>query len=193
MPKFYVVPSSELKTDEINAMRTNVARALVNLALDKKIAASEDQLIVRDIQPNTDLAFATNNWVNQALLAPNAWTQDFLTALAGAQQKRCIAFYKVVNLTAIPQINLSRFSLGTTSVLGTIDLEALYAEQQTTGFFGPVFWADGENVRVEHYPLAGIAAGAERIAFPGLVVEALGQNISVDAKSRLAEAKYLTP
>jgi len=174
-------------------MRANVARALVKIALDKKLATSEDQLIVRDIQPTVDLAFATNNWVNQGLLAPNAWTQDFLTALAGAQQKRCIAFYKVVNLTAIPQINLSRFSLGATSVLGTIDLEALYAEQQTTGFFGPVFWADGENVRVEHYPLAGVAIGAERIAFPGLVVEPLGQNISVDAKSRLAEAKYLSP
>jgi len=190
MSKLKVVPKSEFTLAEIYSLEAKIEAALVRMALNKKFAESTEELVVRDCLPDPDLAFATNAWINQSALAANAWTQDFSTPLSGVQNNRVIAFYKVINRTLLPNIIASRFSLGTVAVLGVLQLEELYVEEEPVGFFGPIFYTEGDTVRVEHYADAIVAIGGEQLGFPAMVCEPFGEQISRDPKTRIKAAKY---
>jgi len=191
MAKLKVVPKSELTTTEISSFESKIEAALLRMALEKDFAEGVGELVVRDCLPVADLAFATNAWVNQAALAANAWTQDFNTPLSAAQDNRVLAFYKVINRTLLPNIIATRFNLGAVAVLGVLQLEELYAEEEPVGFFGPIFYTEGETVRVEHYADAIVAAGGEQIGFPCMICEPYGEQISQDPKTRVKAAKYM--
>jgi len=193
MPKMKVIPKSEMTEAEIFTLEQKIERGLINMALEKDLAESEADLVVRDLIPNIDLAMATNNWVNQVATVANAWqaAPDINARLAGAQQNRCIAFYKIINRTLAPNITMARFGLGTTGVLGVLQLEELYAEQENVGFFGPIFYNDGETVRIDYYADAVVAIGGEQIGLPAMVCEPYGEQIAMDAKKRVTAAKWL--
>lgn len=192
MPKMKVVPKSEMTSGDILAFEEKIRQSLIKMALEKDLAETEAGLVVRDCLPLPDLAFANNQWTNQvAHPAANAWLQDFNVRLAGAQQNRCIAFYKIINRTVNPDIIATRFNLGTTGVLGVLQLEELYVEQEQVGFFGPIFYTDGETVRLEHYTSAAILINAEQIGFPAMICEPYGEQISQDAKKRVAAARWV--
>lgn len=188
-PKLKLIPKSEMTQADIFELERKIADSLVRMALDKKLAETENELIVRDCLPLPDLAFATNAWVNQVAHGV-AWLQDFSTRLAGAQQGRVIAFYKMINRTLAPAIIASRFSLGTVGVLGVLQHEEVYVEDEVVGFFGPIFYTDGETIRVEHYANAVVGIGAEQIGFPAMVCEPLGNEIAQDPKKRVAAARW---
>lgn len=192
MPKLKVVPKSELSIAEIKNFESKIEAALLRMALEKDLASSIDELVVRDLLPVPDLAFAASNaWTNQVAQVANAWTQDVNVRLSAAQANRCIAFYKVINRTLNPAIVATRFSLGTTGVLAVLQLEELWAEQESVGFFGPIFYTAGELIRWEHYADAAILVNAEQIGFPAMVVEPYGEQISQDPKKRVEAAKWV--
>ncbi len=199
MPKMKVVPKSEMTPSNILTFEEKIRTALVKMALEKGLAESEADLVVRDCLPVVDLGGAagfalsgTNAWTNQvAHPAAGAWVQDVSSKLAGAFQNRCIAFYKVINRTANPNIIATRFDLGTVGVLAVLQLEELYVEQEQVGFFGPIFYTDGEIVRWEHYVDAAVLVNAEQIGFPAMVCEPYGEQISTDAKKRVSAARWV--
>ena len=192
MPKLKVVPKSEMTQAEIFSLEQKIQNSLINMALEKELASSPDELVVRDLLPVPDLGWASNAWVNQVATVANAWqaTPDVNVRLAGAQQNRVMAFYKIINRTLNPAIVAARFSLGATGVLGIMQLEELYVEQEQVGFFGPIFYTDGETVRYDFFADAIVAIGGEQIGFPAMVCEPYGEQIAMDAKKRVLAAKW---
>ena len=188
-----VIPKSEMTEAEILSLENRIQAALVRMAIEKDFAEAEADLVVRDCMPATDLNMATENWVNQVATVANAWqaAPDINIRLAGAQQNRVVAFYKVFNRTANPNITMARFGLGVTSVLAVLQLEELYVEQEQVGFFGPIFYTDGETVRVDYYADAVVAIGGEQIGLPAMVCEPYGEQIGQDAKKRVTAAKWV--
>jgi len=192
MPKLKVVPKSELSVGEISSFEAKIQAALIKMALEKDLAADASELVVRDLLPVPDLGWGSNAWSNQVATVANAWqaAPDVNVRLAGAQQNRVIAFYKVINRTLNPAIVASRFNLGATGVLGIMQLEELWAEQESVGFFGPIFYTDGETVRYDFFADAVVAINAEQIGFPAMVCEPYGEQIAMDAKTRVGAAQW---
>lgn len=192
MRKLKVVPKSELTEAEIFAFESKIQAALVRMALEKELSSSADELVVRDLLPIPDLGWASNAWVNQVATVAGGWqaAPDVNVRLAGAQQNRCVAFYKVINRTENPAIIASRFSLGATGVLGVLQLEEVWVEQEQVGFFGPIFYTDGETIRLDYFADAVVAIGGEQIGFPAMVCEPYGEQIAMDAKRRVKAAKW---
>ena len=192
MGKLKVIPKSEMTQAEIFSLEAKVQDSLIKMALEKELASSADELVVRDLLPVPDLGWASNAWRNQVATVANAWqaAPDVNVRLAGAQQNRCIAFYKVINRTLNPAIVATRFSLGATGVLGIMQLEELYVEQEQVGFFGPIFYTDGETVRYDFFADAVVAINGEQIGFPAMVVEPYGEQIAMDAKKRVLAAQW---
>lgn len=196
IPKLKVVPKSELTIGEISTFESKIEAALVRMALVKKLASEAEGLIVRDCLPSGDLDFVTSHaaapmaWVNQVAQAAAAWTDDIDVTITGAQEDRIFAFYKVFNRTADPHIVATRFSLGETGVLGALHLEELWAEEVQVGYFGPIFYTNGERIRIEHYADAVVAINGEQIGFPAMVCEAVGREISQNPKTRIEAAKW---
>jgi len=193
MGKMKVIPKSEMTEAEIFSLEQKIQAALLRMALEKELASSEQELVVRDCIPNVDLAMATNNWVNQVATVANAWqaAPDINVRLAGAQQNRVVAFYKIFNRTVNPNITMARFQLAQTGVLAVLQLEELYVEQEQVGFFGPIFFTDGETVRIDYYADAVVAIGGEQIGLPAMVCEPYGEQIAQDAKGRVLAAKWV--
>ena len=197
IPKLKVVPKSELTIAEISSFEKKIHDSLVSMALAKKFADSPEGLIVRDCLPEFDLDFTTTHaaapqaWVNQVAQAAAAFTVDIDVTLTGVQEDRVMAFYKVFNRTANPEIVATRFNLGVTGVLGVLQLEELWVEEVQVGYFGPIFYTAGERVRIEHYADAIVAQYGEQIGFPAMVCEALGREISQNPKTRIAASKWV--
>jgi len=195
MGKMKVIPKSEMTQAEIFSLEQKIQESLYKMALQADLASDRSELVIRDCLPFTDLAGAlTNeNWVNQIVCVANGWqaAPDFNVRLAGIQANRVMAFYKVFNNTLNPTINATRFSLAQTGVLAVLQLEELWAEQESVGFFGPIFYNDNETIRIEHYANAATAAGAELIGFPAMVCEPYGEVVAQDSKRRVLAAKWL--
>jgi len=192
MGKLKVIPKSELTQAEISTFEEKIYNALIGMALEKELASTPEELVVRDLLPVPDLGWASNAWTNQVATVAGAWqaAPDVNVRLAGLQQNRCMAFYKVINNSLLPHIVATRFSLGTTGVLGILQLEELWAEQEQVGFFGPIFYTDGETVRYDYFADAVVGIGGEQIGFPAMVVEPYGEQIAQDAKKRVLAAKW---
>lgn len=197
IPILKVVPKSELTVAEISSFEAKIKAALLRMALQKELASDVEGLIVRDCLPEFDLDFTTSHavapmaWVNQVAQAAATYTDDIDVTLTGVQGNRVFAFYKVFNRTLNPGIVASRFNLGTTGVLGVLQLEELWVEEVQVGYFGPIFYTAGERIRIEHYADAVVAQYGEQIGFPAMVCEAIGREISQNPKVRIAAAAWV--
>lgn len=98
------------------------------LAAQASITLARDivDVVVRDIQPNTDLGNATYDFWGGVSLVANTWTHYINKALSGIQQ--LYAFFGVADITANPKVRSIRFWRGAAATqLGQYEIEAMYA------------------------------------------------------------------
>ena len=172
----YVLPARLVPTFKEEALRRELEEALTRLSINAGIVTSRESLVVRDVLPNADLGLATNSWLSPALVANTEVT--FVTVALG--NRRHLAFYGVSTESAAPSISMIYFRIGATgsSTFLLANLEGLYAEQETVGYFSePVIYVPNETVFVRVLPRVTNAAG-ERIRLHALIAEPKGEAVS---------------
>ncbi len=177
--KSYLLPIEDLTLDERLAIRASVQQLLENAAAQLAIRLNPNDLIIRDMLPNTDVGLAaTDDWLIAGAGVAGTPLQYFSAAVP---QDRIYAFYGISVESAAASISTIRLTLGATSITtrGVYQLEELYSRLQISGYFSsPVLFTRTETVRAMVTPRLAFAAGSERLAFLARVIEPIGQVVS---------------
>jgi len=166
--------TTNLSITMVRSLEERIKRYVKSLAVRKGIAASEDQLIVRDILPKTDLNLANEDW-KEGLATANAWNTVFDFRVP---EKKIIVFYGVRNIGNTPLTTAIKFAVGAggAKVKDIINVEKLEKSKEREVIFStPILYEDGQYMFVQQYAKA---AGTDSLVYLGFVVEPRGEVIS---------------
>lgn len=171
----YLIAVGDLSLDERRRMRHDVDQGLLDNAISLRIRDSENDLIIRDALPNTDLGLAaTEDWLIAGVGVAGTELQYFNPTLAIT---RVLAFFGVSVEAAPAAISRVRLTQGATSttVKGVYQLEQLYSRLEPTGYFSEaVYFPLNQVVRVMVMPRIAFAANTQRLAFLARIIEPTG-------------------
>jgi hypothetical protein len=166
-------------------MRAECDRKLLLNALDVKIKTREEDLIIRDALPNTDLGVAAAGGV--ALAAQ----EDWLMAAAGVvavegplvwavlANDRVMGFYGLTIENAPQPVSRVRFQLGNGAFRGVYQVEQLDSFLNTAGYFSEtVIFTHNEPIRILIMPRLAFGANTLRIPLLARTIEPIGQVVS---------------
>lgn len=183
--KSYLIPVDDMSLEARLTMRAECDRKLIENALRVKIKDREEDLIIRDSLPNTDLGTAAAGGV--ALAAQ----EDWLMAAAGVvaaegplvwavlANDRAMGFYGLTIETAPQPVSRVRFQLGNGAVRGAFQVEQLDSRLNTAGYFSEtVIFTHNEPVRILIMPRLAFGANTLRIPLMARTIEPIGQVVS---------------
>lgn len=171
----------ERDAQKVTAYGIALAENLVLRLVKEGIVSSKPEAVVREGLPSTDYGLANEAWVTAALAA-NAWNNYVNVAL---NQRRYSAHYGVSNRSPNPGISAVRYQIGAggANTMEVIPVEAMYAEQETTGYFAPpVLYKPGETMFIQVY---GTLVQTEQFVLRNLVAEPSGQVSAPRLETRL--------
>lgn len=182
------IPIGELSLDERRRMRLDGLNQLKNRAITvKSLAGSPQELVIRDILPNTDLGIAAagagaaaNRWVVDVALAVDpaarvAWVNVALAV------NRMLLIYGGAALSAVPAIATLFFQSGPggATVRALAELESCYAMLETAYYLAKAaLWDPQETVFISVVARATVAADVDLHVLRGAVAEPLGEFLS---------------
>jgi len=188
LPFSGAIPMGELSLDERRRMRLDALNQLKSRAIPvKRLAGTPQELVIRDILPNTDLGIAAvgagaaaNRWVVDVALAvdPAARVTWINVALA---QNRMLVIYGGAALSAIPAIATIFFQSGPggATVRALAELESCYAMLETAYYLSKAaLWDPQETVFISVVARATVAADIDLHLFRGAIAEPLGEFLS---------------
>jgi hypothetical protein len=166
--------TTNLSVTTVRSLEERIKSFLKSLAVRKGIAASEDQLVVRDILPKTDLNLANEDW-KETLSTANGWNTvyDFRVP-----DKKIIAFYGVRNIGTNPLTTAIKFAVGPggAKTKDIVNVEGLVTQKEKEVIFStPILYEDGQYMFVQQYAKA---AGTDSLVYLGFVCEPKGELIS---------------
>jgi hypothetical protein len=177
----YIIPVGDLDIGTRSQMRQQCDQSLFARALDiRKLAATRNELVVRDIIPNVDLVniaggLVTAWWITGALVA----NTPYIYVNAICPQDKVIAFYGVSQESVLPATALVYFRVGATgnSTRAVCNLEVLYARMESQGYLDmEVMYDPNERIFIDLLPR--INAATERLMLMGRVIEPIGATVS---------------
>lgn len=177
--KSYLIPVGDMSLEARMNTRANCDDALIAAAKRLAIRDREEDLIIRDTLPNTDLGLAAQeDWLIAG--AGVVATELQYTALALAID-RCIGFFGLGVESAPPSISRVRLTLGAASsqIRGVYQIEPLYSRLETAGYFSEVVMFTRQEVcRIMVMPRLAFAVNTERLHFYARTIEPIGTVVS---------------
>lgn len=187
----YVVSARECSLNEIRNYRSAAVEKGIERAINKRIASTRGELVVRPILPFTDLGQGAVGWAiedfRNPAIAAAGWGSVFDTGALPAfcpqlPVDRVLVIYKWANYTANPTMIGVRFRMGQTGASTLFSFVCpliIGAKMEPDVYFTePVVYNPQDFVYIEGYYNAAIGALGENFAFEGFVIERLGANIS---------------
>jgi len=185
-----------LTTEGIMQLERDVVAELKRRALDQNIAASEAELVVRDILPATDLNAAYEEWTQSGLIAGGAYTTVYSGRL---RDTKIFAVYGVCNETptatsgvayktkesagvsgASPCTVAIRFGLGVgpAKIKDIWHVQKMYEKDEQSVFCDvPVIYNKEEVFQIAFYGRRSVSGGMDAIILHGKVCEPKGEVI----------------
>lgn len=184
----YGIPRDDLSLAERRDYRAKAQRACINKALGLSYATTEKMLDVRGIFPHTDMGnpagsgYTNERFITGALVI-NTWTSVYDTAaVAQLGNRKVLVIYKIVNLTAMPNIRAVRFGIGPTrtSMLAWFQVDVDINVQLTPEVYmsEPVVYTGDQWMSIEAYANPAVPAGGEQLGFVGFIAEPVGDTLS---------------
>ena len=125
-----------------------------------RFSVSENEIIVRQAEPDIDLGFADTQQISGALVAD---TETDYVNVDLTNERKIVAFFAINDLSADPSINRVRFKVGTSpgsGIKASTYLEGLFAATEPKG------WLDQPVVYVGERMLVRVEA-FQTVASPG--------------------------
>jgi len=182
-----------LTTEGIMQLERDVITELKRRALEQNIAKSEDELVVRDILPATDLNAAYEEWTQSGIIAGGAYTVVY----SGRNpENRVFAIYGMANETAtsasspvktresswysgiLPCTVAIKYGLGVgiAKVKDIWQVQKMYAgEAQSVFCDQPVVYNKKEVFQISFYGRRSCSGGLDAIVLHGKVCEPKGE------------------
>jgi len=169
-----LTPIRQISLADLAALEEAIKAELKRRAA-ARLAIPEDQLVIRDVMPKTDLDLTNEVWITPTLTA-NAWTKYYEIKLP---DNKFIAFFGAANNAADPIATAIGLRLGPGGAAGTkgvMQLEELYADEIPVGVLDePIIYDAGATIYVDVYAKA---AGTEPLVVKGKVCEPFGVLVS---------------
>lgn len=187
----YAIPTNELTLGDIKNFKEKCLTAGIIRAKAKGIAASDGELVWREMLPAFDLGalvlagsgWALNYYVTPAAAGAGAWASLF--GLAAAIDPlvpvgRVIVFYKVYDADANPQATAVRFLLAAATTKANFFIQCLLDNklEPEAWFSEPVTYDPQDTVNLDFYGRAATAGVGEELGFGCFVIERVGAVVS---------------
>ena len=177
--KSYLIPVGDLSLSDRQGIRGNVDDVITQNALRLAIRDREEDLIIRDTLPFTDLALAAQeSWLVPAAGVVAAETQFFASLIA---VDRVIGFYGIGPETVPIAFSRIRLTLGAASaqIRGVFQIEQLNARLEPAGYFSEaVVFTRQETVRVLLMARLATALNTQTFSLFARTVEPIGAVVS---------------
>jgi hypothetical protein len=176
LPFSGIIPSGDLSIEDRRRFREDALTSLQHRAINvKRIGNNPDEIVIRDIIPDTDLGLGQRWWITAALVA--GVVSNYINAALAAF--RAVVFYGVNVESAAPACSHIYFRSGPAGATtrGLANLECLYTPMESDGYLSKaVLYDPQETVFIQLWPR--IASAGERVILRGAVAEPLGEAIS---------------
>lgn len=173
-----MIDAREMSVSDLKALRATVKETLLNMVAEKS-KKPKTSLIVRDILPLTDLGLNTEEWDNETAQVAGAWTEDWHHQL---NEDEGVAFYGVHFHDDTFDLIFIRHKLGATgaTVKNLTGLTPIDNNENdlNKGYHKPVYYSGNENVYIDYYARANVAAAAAHVELIGMFCEPRGEQIS---------------
>ena len=190
----YAIPTNELTLSDIRDYKTKAIAAGIVRAKAKGIAASDEELVVREMLPSFDLGllaglaagvgYALNYYVTAAAVgagvwapAPGvtAWVADPTMAVG-----RVAVFYKAYDAAANPMVTAVRFMIAGATTKAVFFIQELIDNklEPEVWFSEPVVYDPQDIVNMDFFGRAATAAGGEELGYGCFIIERVGAVVS---------------
>lgn len=164
----------KLTAGEERAIQADVDAWLIRRAIEKKIATSPEDLVVRDLLPGTDL-----NGLSGEVWAQSISAFSYNMNYSGKNpDTKIFAIYGGKNKAATPRTTGLKFKLGAggAKIKEEINIEHANLEDNTAWYLkNPIKYEDDETFVIEFY---GDSSGTDGVILLGRVVEPKGERIA---------------
>jgi hypothetical protein len=187
----YAIPTNELTLSDIKTYKERCLAAGIARAKAKGIAASDEELVWREMLPAFDLGalvlagsgWALNYYVTPAAAGAGAWAS--LYGLAAALDPllpvgRVAVFYKLYDASANPMATAVRFLLAAATTKANFFVQCLLDNklEPEVWFSEPVVYDPQDTVNLDFYGRAATPAGGEELGFGCFIIERVGAVVS---------------
>ena len=142
-------------------------------AFEKKIVTREEELVIRDILPATDLGFSAEDWSKSVTASANNWGTYVDKTL---DDDEAITFTGIVLHDPNPVITAIRFKLGAAVTKAVFSLTKAYVlDQPIILFRTPIKYDPKDRIVIEVYTTT--ANPTVKIELLGYKVEKIGKTV----------------
>ncbi len=190
----YAIPTNELTLNDIREYKTRAIAAGIVRAKAKGIAASDEELVVREMLPSFDLGilaglaagvgYALNYYVTAAAVGAGVWVPapgvTAWTADPALPIGRVAVLYKAYDAAADPQATAIRFLIATATTKANFFIQELIDNklEPEVWFSEPVVYDPQDIVNIDFFGRAATAGGGEELGFGCFIIERVGAVVS---------------
>ncbi len=191
----YAIPTNELTLNDIKSYKERAIAAGIVRAKAKGIAATDEELVVREMQPSFDLGilaglaagvgYALEYYVTAAGVGAGVWAPaPGLTAWVADPALpvgRVAVFYKVYDSMADPQATAVRFMIAGATTKGSFFIQCLLDNklEPEAWFSEPVVYDPQDIVNIDFFGrAAAMAVVGEELGFGCFIIERVGAVVS---------------
>ncbi len=179
MIKSYIIPIEDLTLQERVERRKAVDNNLLTAAKKLGIRDNDEDFLIRDTLPNTDVGLAaTRAWLVAGAGVAGTELQYFSTAIA---VDTVVMFWGVSYETVPQDISVVRFTLGaaSTETRGIYQIEELFSRLVPEGYLSdPIYYVRNETARVLVEPRVAFAVNTQRLKLLSRTIEVVGNIVS---------------
>jgi len=190
----YAIPTNELTLTDIKAYKERCLAAGIARAKVKGIAASDEELVWREMQPAFDLGalaglaagvgYALEYYVTGAAVGAGVWAPapGFVAWVADPALPvgRVAVFYKVYDADANPVVTAVRFLIAGATTKASLFTQCLLDNklESEAWFSEPVVYDPQDIVNIDFYGRLATGAAGEELGFGCFIIERVGAVVS---------------
>jgi len=187
----YAIPTNELTLSEIRAYKERALSAGIMRAKSKGIAATDEELVWREMLPSFDLGvlvlagsgWALNYYVTPAAVGAGVWASTYGLAAAAdplLPVGRIAVFHKVYDAMANPMATGCRFLLAAATTKASFFFQCIIDNklEPEAWFSEPVIYDPQDTVNIDFYGRAATPAGGEELGYGCFIIERVGAVVS---------------
>lgn len=190
----YAIPTNELSLTDIRTYKEKCLSAGIARAKAKGIAASDEELVWREMLPSFDLGalaglaagvgYALNYYVTGAAIGAGVWAPvpGLVAWVADPTLPvgRVAVFYKVYDASGNPMATAVRFLIAGATTKAVFFIQCLLDNKQEpeAWFSEPVVYDPQDIVNMDFYGRAATPAGGEELGFGCFIIERVGAVVS---------------
>lgn len=184
----YAIPTNELTLGDIKAYKASAINAGIIRAKAKGIAASDQELVIREAFPATDFGvaagYALEYYVTQAVAAAGVWAGCIGLAAPAAPPNlpigRVAVFYKIYDADAAPVTTAVRFLLFAATTKASFFIQEFIDSklEPEVWLSEPVVYDPQDQVNLQHYARVATGAAGEELGFGCFIIERVGAVVS---------------